>query len=117
MPYVRFYALWCVLLPLWCKNRNLGFLRLWSIVPIRTVLGTMAVLVGSIVAVAELRNFAGVVIGTGCVWLTFYGWLRMISVSVRRNWKKPFRRMSVLGRVAEKSNLIFYICTSDGEIH
>ena len=67
------------LLPLWCKNRNLGFLRLWSLVPIRTVFGTMAVLVGSIVAVAVVRNFAGVVIGTGCVWLTFYGWLRMIN--------------------------------------
>lgn len=67
MPYVSFYAFWCVLMPLRYKNRNLGELRLWLIVPIRTVFGTMAVLVGSIVAVAELRNFAGVVIGTGCV--------------------------------------------------
>ena len=67
VPYVRFYALWCGLLPLWGKNRNLGFLRLGSIVPSRTVFGTMAVLVGSIVAVAVVRNFAGVVIGTGSV--------------------------------------------------
>lgn len=46
------------------QNRNLGELRLWTIVPIRTVFGTMAVLVGSVVAVAELRNFTGVLIGT-----------------------------------------------------
>ena len=49
------------------------------IVPIRTVFGTMAVLVGSVVAVAVVRNFAGVVIGTGCVWLTVRGRLRMIN--------------------------------------
>ncbi len=66
MPYVLFYALWCVLLPLWCENRNLGFLRLWMIVPIRTVLGTGAVLLG-LVVVAFLRNFAGVVLGTGYI--------------------------------------------------
>lgn len=34
------------------KNRNLGFLGLGIIVPIRTVFGTVAVLVGSVVAVA-----------------------------------------------------------------
>ena len=62
-----FYALWCVLLPLWCKNRNWGKLRLLTIVPIRTVLGTGAVLLGLVVAVAFLRNFAGVVLGTGCI--------------------------------------------------
>ena len=67
MPYVSFYAPWCVTTPLWCENRNLGFLRLWFIVPIRTVFGTMAVLVGSVMAVVELRNFNGVLIGTGCV--------------------------------------------------
>ena len=67
VPLLAFYGLWCVLLPLRCENRNLGFLRLWMIVPIRTVFGTMAVLVGSMVAVAVVRNFAGVVIGTGCV--------------------------------------------------
>ncbi len=33
------------------------------IVPIRTVFGTMAVLVGSVAAVIELWNFAGVFIG------------------------------------------------------
>ena len=44
------------LLPLRCENRNLGFLLLGSIVPIRTVFGTMAVLVVSVVAVAVVRN-------------------------------------------------------------
>ena len=67
MPDVAFYDLWCVLLPPWGKNRKLGELRLRSKVLIRTVFGTMAVLVGSIVAVAVVRNFMGVVIGTGCV--------------------------------------------------
>jgi len=67
MPYVSFYALWCVLLPPWCKNRNLGELGLWSIVPIRTVLGTMAVLVDLVVAVVVVRNYTGVVIGTESV--------------------------------------------------
>ena len=62
-----FYALWCVLFPLWCKNQNLGFLRLWSLVPIRTVFGTGVVLLGLVVAVASVRNFTGVVLGTGCV--------------------------------------------------
>jgi len=62
-----FYALWCGLLPLWYKNQNLGFLRLLIIVPIRTVFGTGAVLVGLVVAVAFLRNFTGVVLGTGCI--------------------------------------------------
>ena len=62
-----FYALWCVLLPLWYKNQNLVFLRLLIIVPIRTVFGTGAVLLGSVVAGAFLRNFAGVVLGTGCI--------------------------------------------------
>jgi len=67
MPYIRFNASWCVLLPLWCKNQNLGFLRLWSLVPIRTVFGTGAVLLGLVVAVAFFRNFTGVVLGTGCI--------------------------------------------------
>ena len=79
MPYVLFYAPWCVLLPLWCENRNLGFLRLRSIVPIRTGLGTRAVLVGSVVAVVVVRNFIGVVIGTGYVLADFCGRLRMIN--------------------------------------
>ena len=67
MPHVLFLGLGCVLLPLWDKNRKLSELRLRSKVLIRTVFGTMAVLVGSIVAVAVVRNFMGVVIGTGCV--------------------------------------------------
>ena len=49
------------------------------LVPIRTVFGTMVVLAGSIVAVAVVRNFMGVVIGTGCVWLTVRGRLWMIN--------------------------------------
>lgn len=49
------------------KNRKLGELRLWMIVPIRTVFGTDAVLLGSVVAVVELRNFTGVVLGAGYI--------------------------------------------------
>ena len=41
---------------------------------IRTVFGTMAVLVGSIVAVAVVRNFMGVVIGTWYILADLY-WL------------------------------------------
>ena len=67
------------LLPPLGKNRKLVELRLRSKVLIRTVFGTMAVLVGSMVAVAVVRNFTGVLIGTGCVWLTFCGRLRMIN--------------------------------------
>lgn len=62
-----FYALWCGLLPLWYKNQNLGFLRLLIIVPIRTVFGTGVVLLGLVVAVVSVRNFTGVVLGTGCI--------------------------------------------------
>ena len=51
---------------------GLGFLRLRSIVPIRTVLGTMAVLVGSVVALAVVRNFAGVVIGTWYIFASIF---------------------------------------------
>lgn len=64
MPYVSFYALWCGLLLLWHKNRNLGELWLGTIVPIRTVFGTVAVLVGYVVAVTSVRNFTGLVLGT-----------------------------------------------------
>lgn len=67
VPLLAFYGLWCVLLPLWCENRNLGFLRLWMIVPIRTVLGTMAVFRGFMAGVVDLRNFTGVDIGTGYI--------------------------------------------------
>ena len=65
MPYVLFYGFGCRLLPLLHFGANLGELRLWNKVPIRTVFGTRAVLVGSVMAVVELRNFTGVVIGTG----------------------------------------------------
>ena len=64
MPYVPFYGLGCVLLPPWGKNRNLGFLGLGIIVLIRTVFGTMAVLVGSVVVVVILRNYRCVELGT-----------------------------------------------------
>ena len=45
----------------------MGFLRFLIIVPIRTVFGTGAVLLGFVVAVVSVRNFTGVVLGTGCV--------------------------------------------------
>jgi len=61
MPYVWFYGLWCGLLPLWGKNRKLVELWLRTVVPIRTGIGTMAVLVGSLVMVVNLRNYLGVV--------------------------------------------------------
>ena len=46
------------------QNRKLVELRLWVIVPIRTGLGTGAVLVGSVVSLVNFRNYLGVVIGT-----------------------------------------------------
>ena len=52
----------------------MGFMGLGIIVPIRTGLGTVAVLVGSVVAVAELRNFTGVFIGTWHILADLY-WL------------------------------------------
>ena len=64
MPYVAFYGLWCVLLPLLFLVAKLGELRLRFFVPIRTGLGTMAVLVGSAILVVNFRNYLGVVIGT-----------------------------------------------------
>lgn len=64
MPYDWFYGLWWKLLPLCCHNRKLGGLRLWNIVPIRTGLGTMAVLVGSVVAVIILWNYVCDELGT-----------------------------------------------------
>ena len=73
MPYVAFYGLWCVLLPLLFLVAKLGELRLRSKVLIRTGLGTMAVLVGSVVAVI-LRNYLGVVIGTWHILADLY-WL------------------------------------------
>lgn len=49
------------------------------IVPIRTVFGTGAVLLRSVVAVASVRNFTGVLIGTGCVLADLFGRLLMIN--------------------------------------
>lgn len=48
-------------------------LRLWCLVLIRTGLGTVAVLVGSVVVVI-LRNYLGVVIGTWHILADLY-WL------------------------------------------
>ena len=64
MPDVAFYALWCVLLLLLSLMANLGELRLWGLVLIRTVFGTIAVLVAFVVSLANFRNYLGVVIGT-----------------------------------------------------
>ena len=74
MPYVPFYGLGCGLLPPWGKNRNLGFLGLGIIVPIRTGLGTVAVLVGSVVSLVNFRNYLGVLIGTWHILADLY-WL------------------------------------------
>ena len=71
---VAFYGLGSVLLPLWVKNRKLGELRLRSKVLIRTGLGTVAVLVGSVVVAVILRNYLGVVIGTWHILADLY-WL------------------------------------------
>ena len=48
---------------------NYGF---GGLVLIRTGLGTVAVLVGFVVAVAELRNFTGAFIGTWHIWADLY---------------------------------------------
>ena len=74
MPYVAFYGLWCVLLPLLSLVANLGELRLWGLVLIRTGLGTVAVLVGSVVSLVNFRNYLGVVIGTWYILADLY-WL------------------------------------------
>ena len=57
----------------------MGELRLLSKVRIRTGLGTMAVLVGSVVGVMDFKNFTGVLIGTGCVLADLFGRLLMIN--------------------------------------
>ena len=49
-------------------------LRLRSKVLIRTGLGTMAVLVGSVVSLVNFRNYLGVVIGTWYILADLY-WL------------------------------------------
>ena len=46
-----------------------GKIRFWVLVRISTVLGTGAVLLGSVVAVASVRNFTVLVLGT---WYIFY---------------------------------------------
>ena len=74
MPHVLFLGLGWVLLPLWGKNRKLGELRLRSKVLIRTGLGTVAVLVGSVVSLVNFRNYLGVVIGTWNILADLY-WL------------------------------------------
>ena len=65
---------WVRTTPLLSLVANLGELRLRSKVLIRTGLGTMAVLVGSVVVVAELRNFTGAFIGTWHILADLY-WL------------------------------------------
>ena len=71
-------ALRCVLLALVVITAtivaNLGELRLWGLVPIRTGLGTVAVQVGSVVVAVILRNYLGVVIGTWHILADLY-WL------------------------------------------
>ena len=52
----------------------MGELRLWGLVLIRTGLGTVAVLVGSVVVAVILRNYLGVVIGTWNILADLY-WL------------------------------------------
>ena len=52
----------------------MGELRLRSKVLIRTGLGTLAVLVGSVVVAVILRNYLGVVIGTWYILAVLY-WL------------------------------------------
>ena len=63
-----------VLLPLLSLVANLGELRLRSKVLIRTGLGTVAVLVGSVVSLVNFRNYLGVVIGTWYILADLY-WL------------------------------------------
>lgn len=74
MPYVPFYWVWWQLLPQLSLSANLVELRLRSKVLIRTGLGTVAVLVGSVVVAVILRNYLGVVIGTWHILADLY-WL------------------------------------------
>ena len=73
-PTLRFTVFGAYYLPPWGKNRKLGELRLRNKVLIRTGLGTMAVLVGSVVVAVILRNYLGVVIGTWHILADLY-WL------------------------------------------
>ena len=52
----------------------MGELQLWGLVLIRTGLGTVAVLVGSVVSLVNFRNYLGVVIGTWYILADLY-WL------------------------------------------
>lgn len=61
MPHVLFLGLGWVLLPLWGKIQKLGKLWLVGMILISAGLGTMAVLVGSVVVAVILRNYLGVV--------------------------------------------------------
>ena len=74
MPYIAFYGLGCVLLPLLFFAANLVELRLRSKVLIRTGLGTVAVLVAFVILVVNFRNYLGVVIGTWHILADLY-WL------------------------------------------
>ena len=74
MPHVLFLGLGWVLLPLWGKIQKLGKLRLVGMILISAGLGTMAVLVGSVVVAVILRNYLGVVIGTWHILADVY-WL------------------------------------------
>ena len=64
LSYVGFYALWCLLLPLWHEKATQGKIQRCSPVLIRTGLGTRAVLLGSILAMAGLWNFTVMNLGT-----------------------------------------------------
>ena len=72
MPHVLFLGLGWVLLPLWGKIQKLGKLRLVGMILISAGLGTMAVLVGSVVVAVILRNYLGVVIGTWYILADLY---------------------------------------------
>ena len=73
-PTFRFIVFGGKLLPLLSLVANLGELRLRSKVLIRTGLGTVAVLVGSVVSLVNFRNYLGVVIGTWYILADLY-WL------------------------------------------
>lgn len=64
LSYVGFYALWCLLLPLWHEKATQGKIQRCSSVLIRTGLGTRAVLLGSVLAVTGLWNFSCAKLGT-----------------------------------------------------
>ena len=69
----RFFGLGCTTATVGQKSKT-GRITALFFVPIRTGLGTMAVLVGSVVVVVILRNYLGVVIGTWHILADLY-WL------------------------------------------